>query len=124
MVDPEVAGRLVRQAWIDGVNKYFPGVPKQSYIAPWEEIGEWERAIVIEIFNQVEAFLQSGESSQQLSREQGGRLVRFIWIVQVYRRIPEPKASYVCSWEEMPEWEREADMDMFSAIEQKVLSPQ
>jgi mono/diheme cytochrome c family protein len=51
-----------------------------------------------------------------LDREQGGRLVRQVWIEQVHKHIPNPKHSYVCPWEEMPEWERETDRAIFDAI--------
>jgi hypothetical protein len=35
----------------------------------------------------------------------------------VYRYIPNPKPGYVADWEELPEWQRKTDMDIYSAIE-------
>ena len=51
-----------------------------------------------------------------LDREEGGKLVRKIWIEQVYKHIPNPKHSYVAPWEEMAEWEKETDRAIFEAI--------
>lgn len=121
-MDQESAGRLVRQAWIDGVKQFYPETPKSSYIAPWEEISEWERSIVIEIYQQVRAILLAGEPSTRLTPEQGGRLVRLIWIGQVYKHIRDPKPAYVCNWEELAEWEQSTDIGMFKAISQTVLA--
>src|SRR6266849_8626284 len=42
-VDREADGRFFREAWIQGVKRYFPGTPKESYIAPWEAMREWEQ---------------------------------------------------------------------------------
>ena len=44
-----------------------------------------------------------------LDREQGGKLVRKVWIEQAYSFIPNHRHSYVCPWEEMQEWEQETD---------------
>jgi len=52
-----------------------------------------------------------------LDREEGGKLVRKVWTEQVYKHIPTPKHSYVCSWEEMQEWEKETDRAIFDVIE-------
>lgn len=46
----------------------------------------------------------------------GGRFISEAWNVQVYRYIPNPKSSYVADWEELPEWQRKTDMDIYSAI--------
>ncbi len=86
---------------------------------------DWEKEIVTEIYAQMQALIQAGAQDGQvirLIREQGGRIIRIAWIGQVYKHIPEPKSSYVCNWEEMPSWEREADMDIFETIQDKVLS--
>jgi hypothetical protein len=37
------SGRIFRGAWIAGVDKYYPGEPKPGYVAPWEEMPDWER---------------------------------------------------------------------------------
>ena len=114
----------MREAWIAGVKRYFPGTPKPSYIAPWEEMPDWERAIVVEIYRQVSgvvlAGVQDGEPVR-LTREQGGRLVRIVWVQQVYKHFPDPKDTYVQPWEATPDWERQTDADMFTAIERAVL---
>ena len=122
--DREKGGRLVRLAWIKGVQTYFPGEPKVSYIALWEEINEWEREIVSSIYEQICAFILADGLEKNpispLTREQGGRLVRLIWINQVYRLLSHPKEAYVQPWENMPAWEREIDRDIFVAIEREV----
>ena len=122
--EQETRGRLVRAAWIAGVKSYFPGEPKAGYIAPWEEMPDWERAIVVALYDQARGVILAGGNDGQrvrLTPEQGGRLVRIIWVQQVYRHFPEPKESYVQAWEQMPEWERQTDTDMFAAIEAAVL---
>ena len=40
--------------------------------------------------------------------------------MQVYRHIPTPKLSYVADWENLPEWQRKTDMDIFEAIQATV----
>ena len=120
----EARGRLVREAWIAGVKRYFPGEPKASYISPWEEMPDWERAIVVALYDQVRGVVLAGVQNGQtvrLTPEQGGRLVRVVWVQQVYKHFPDPKETYVQSWELMPEWERLTDTDMFTAIEGAVL---
>jgi len=126
-VEQEAQGRLVREAWIAGVKRYFPGTPKPSYVAPWEEMPDWERSIVVELYRQVREVVLAGIQGGQVTRltpEQGGRLVRIIWVQQVYKHFPDPKETYVQPWEAMPEWERQTDVEMFAAIEQAVLQEQ
>jgi hypothetical protein len=126
--DREKGGRLVRLAWVKGVHTHFPEEPKASYTAPWEEISEWEREIVSSIYEQMRVFLQAGGLEKQptslLTREQGGRLVRLMWIIQVYRILPQPKEAYIQPWENMPAWEREIDSDIFVAIAREVKDEQ
>ncbi len=125
MLNREEGGRFFREAWIAGVKKHFPGTPKPSYVAPWESTPDWEKEIVTEIYAQMQALVQAGTQSGQitrLNREQGGRVIRLAWIGQVYKHIPNPKSSYVCNWEEIPSWEQEVDMDIFEMIQVKVLS--
>jgi hypothetical protein len=122
--EQETRGRLVRTAWISGVKRHFPGEPKPGYVAPWEEMPDWERAIVVAIYEQVSAIVLAGAKDGQRTRlapEQGGRLVRIVWVQQVYKHFPDPKEAYVQPWEQMPEWERRTDTDMFAAIEAAAL---
>ena len=44
-----------------------------------------------------------------------------VWVQQVYKYFPDPKETYVQGWEQMPEWERLKDTDIFTAIEGAVL---
>jgi hypothetical protein len=125
-VDPqqEARGRLVRAAWIAGVKRHFPGEPKASYVAPWEEMPDWERTIVVALYEQVGGVVAAGARNGQpvrLTPEQGGRLVRLVWVQQVYKHFSDPKDTYVQAWEHMPEWERQTDTEMFAAIEAHVL---
>jgi hypothetical protein len=119
----EQGGRIVRQAWIDGVHKHFEGSVKDSWVSPYDEMRDWERDVIHGVFDDVSAFLLAGGQSNQLSREQGGMLVREAWIVQCYKVLgPNVKPAYVGPWHEMPKWEQEVDCDMFEAIAQSVLS--
>jgi hypothetical protein len=114
-------GRIFRQAWIDGVNKHFPGVPKDSYVTPWEDMPDWERASAAAVYEQVKQIVELGATSQ-LTREQKGRFVAICWIAQIYKHIPSPKPAYVADWAALPEWQQETDADIFEHIEQSVNS--
>lgn len=120
----EVQGRFFREAWIRGVQKHFPGTPKPGYITSWEEMPEWEQRAASAVYARVHAFVRAGLQQElpiRLTHEQGGRYVSEAWNVQVYRHVPNPKPSYVADWENLPEWQRATDMDIFAAIEQVVL---
>lgn len=123
-MDRETGGRFFRNKWINGVNTHFPGTPKPGYVAPWEAISEWEQASAIAVYQQMQALIAAGinqEREIRLNREQGGRAIRLAWVGQIYRHIPDPKPTYVCSWEEMPAWEQAVDMDIFEAIQAQVV---
>lgn len=112
-------GQIFREAWIDGVNKYFPGEPKASYIVSWENTPEWERACAAAVEEQVRAFIDTTDgATARLTREQRGRFVAICWIGQIFKHIPNAKPSYVADWEQLPDWQRETDADIFDAIEQ------
>jgi hypothetical protein len=111
-------GRAFREAWIAGVNKHYPGEPKPSYVAPWEETPEWERQAAAAVYIQVRTFVEvSAGSTAKLTREQRGRFVALCWIAQIHKHIETPKPSYVADWEDLPEWQRETDADIFQRIE-------
>ncbi|WP_019633212.1 hypothetical protein [Actinomadura atramentaria] len=111
----EDAGRIFRQAWIDGVRKHFPGEPKPGYVAPWEEMPEWERDAARTVFCQVASFIELG-ATDAMTREQKGRFVALCWIAQVHKHLPHPKPSYVADWNDLPAWQRETDADIFETI--------
>jgi hypothetical protein len=116
------SGRFFRQAWIAGVSTHFPGTPKPGYVAPWEEMAEWEQSSAIAVYDQVRQFvLVADGATTKLNREQKGRLVCLYWIVQILKHIPNPKPSYIADWEQLPEWQRETDADIFETIETAVL---
>jgi hypothetical protein len=111
-------GRIFREAWIAGVHKHFPGEPKPSYITPWEETPEWERQAAAAVCSQVRSFVEiSAGHTAKLTREQKGRFVAVCWITQIHKHIDNPKPSYVADWDELPEWQRETDADIFEHIE-------
>lgn len=111
-------GRIFRQAWIDGVNKYYPGEPKPGYIALWEDTPDWERESATAVYQQVQAFLEATDGqAAKLDRSQKGRFVALCWIGQIYKHFPEPKPSYVADWDELPDWQRETDADIFDRIQ-------
>jgi hypothetical protein len=112
-------GRVFREAWIAGVTKYYPGEPKPSYITPWDDTPDWERASAAAVYDQVRAFIEATDgNAAKLTREQKGRFVATCWIGQIYKHIPDPKPGYVADWADMPEWQRETDSDIFERIEQ------
>lgn len=118
------SGRIFREAWIAGVGKHYPGEPRSSYITPWDDTPDWERASAAAVYAQVAAFVEtSAGNTVKLTREQRGRFVATCWIAQIHKHIPDPKPGYVADWDGLPEWQRETDADIFDAIERHVLSP-
>ncbi|MFC0112599.1 hypothetical protein [Kibdelosporangium aridum] len=114
-------GRVFREAWIAGVTKYYPGQPKASYITPWDDTPDWERASAAAVYEQVRAFIEASDgNTSKLTREQKGRFVATCWIAQIYKHIPDPKPGYVADWADMPEWQRQTDSDIFERIEQEL----
>jgi hypothetical protein len=117
-----VAGRFFRRAWVAGVKKHFPGEPKPGYVSDWEEMAEWEQQSAIVVYNQVrELVLEGAGVTAKLSREQRGRFVALLWIVQVFKHIPNPKPGYVADWDQLPAWQQATDADIFDQIEAAVL---
>lgn len=112
------AGRLFREAWIEGVTQYFPGTPKPGYVAPWEETPDWERQAAAAVFEQVRAFVEiSAGTTAKLTPEQRGRFVATCWIAQIHKHIEDPKPGYVADWAELPEWQQKTDAHIFDVIE-------
>lgn len=111
-------GQLFREAWTAGVQRHYPGEPKASYVAPWDETPEWERAAAAAVQDQVTAFIRaSAGACSKLSREQKGRFVAICWLGQVFRYFPDPKPGYVADWDQLPGWQQATDSDIFEAIE-------
>lgn len=111
-------GRTFRAAWIAGITQHYPGEPKPGYIAPWEQMPEWEQASAIAVYNQIAAFIEATDGAvDKLTREQRGRFVALCWIGQIYKHIPDPKPSYVADWDQLPAWQQQVDADIFDAIE-------
>jgi hypothetical protein len=116
---PNEQGRVFREAWIAGVKKYFPGEPKSSYITPWDQTPDWERASAAAVYDQVRAFVEATNGhTSKLTRAQKGRFVSLCWMGQIYKHIPDPKPAYVADWDDLPEWQQETDADIFEHIEQ------
>ncbi len=121
-MNKEEKGRFFRAAWIEGVKRYYPGIPKSGYIATWEEMQAWEQESAIAVYEQVSQFvLLSAGATTKLTRNQKGRCVCLCWIGQIFKHIPEPKESYVADWEQLPDWQRETDADIFAAIETAIM---
>lgn len=122
-MNQEEKGRIFRTAWINGVIAHFPGTPKSGYISPWEEMPDWEKLSAIAVYEKTQAFILAGmgEESAYPTPEQGGRYIAEVWNVQVYRHIENPKPGYVADWNDLPEWQRKTDMDIFSTIKDAVL---
>jgi hypothetical protein len=112
-------GRIFREAWIAGVKKHYPGEPKPGYVAPWDEIPEWERQAAAAVYSQVRVFVEISDGhAAKLTREQKGRFVALCWTAQIYKHIADPKPSYVADWDKLPEWQQQTDADIFEHIEQ------
>jgi ribosomal protein S12 methylthiotransferase accessory factor YcaO len=121
MQTTETAGQVFREAWIEGVKRHYPGEPKASYIAPWADTPDWERAAAAAVYEQVRAFIAATDGkAAKLTRAQKGRFVALCWIGQIYRHFADPKPAYVADWDEMPVWQQETDADIFERIEQVV----
>jgi hypothetical protein len=113
-------GRIFREAWIRGVKEHYPGEPKSSYVATWEDTPEWERESAASVYQQVADFIETtaGKTSK-LTREQKGRFVALCWIGQIFKHFPEPKPAYVADWNDLPQWQKETDIEIFEAIERE-----
>jgi hypothetical protein len=121
-VDHEDNGRFFREAWIAGVKQHHPGTPKEGYVAPWETLAQWEQESASAVYEQVCQLVSLSDGKTTcLSREQKGRFVCLCWIVQIFKHISNPKSSYIADWDEIPEWQRETDADIFEAIERETL---
>lgn len=120
MLDQVEHGRFFRKAWIAGVNRYFPETPKPGYVVPWEEMSDWEQKAATAVYGKTQAFILVGLNQAHPTPEQGGRFISEAWNVQVYRHIPNPKPGYVADWDDLPEWQRKTDMDIYSAIAEEV----
>ncbi len=114
---------MFREAWIAGVRRHYPGEPKVSYVTPWEETADWERAAAGAVYDQVRAFLVVTDgAAARLGGEQKGCFVALCWIGQVLRYFPDPKPGYVADWDALPEWQRLTDVDIFGRIESDYLA--
>jgi len=121
-LDQQAGGRFFREAWITGVKRHYPGTPKPGYIASWSEMSQWEQESAIAVYEQVRQFvLVTGGKTKHLGQEQKGRFVCICWIGQIFKHFSQPKESYIANWEQLPEWQRETDVDIFEAIEESVL---
>jgi hypothetical protein len=117
-VQVEVGAKIFRDAWIAGVKKHYPGEPKSSYVAPWDQTPGWERNSAAAVYDQVRNFIEvSGGSASKLTRSQKGRFVALCWIAQILKHFPDPKPAYVADWDELPQWQRDTDADIFERIE-------
>ncbi|MEO3776184.1 hypothetical protein ABGB16_04855 [Micromonospora sp. B11E3] len=119
----EESGRVFREAWIAGVRKHYPGEPKPGYVTPWDDTPGWERESAAAVYEQVRQFIEAADgATAKLTREQKGRFVALCWVAQIFKHFPNPKASYVADWSDMPEWQQETDADIFEHIEQTLAS--
>jgi hypothetical protein len=115
---PNEQGRVFREAWIAGVEKYYPGEPKPSYITPWDDTPDWERSSAAAVYDQVRAFIDATDGhTSKLTRTQKGRFVALCWIGQIYKHIRDPKPAYVADWDDLPDWQQQTDADIFDHIE-------
>jgi hypothetical protein len=122
-VEITAGGRAFREAWITGVKTYYPGDPKASYIAPWEETPQWERESAAAVYDQVRAFILSTDGqAARLTRAQKGRFVAVCWIGQILKHFSDPKPAYIADWDDMPNWQQETDADIFENIEHAALT--
>lgn len=110
-------GRVYREAWIDAVGRHYPGVPEPATVVPWPLAPDWERQAAEAVYAQIRQFvLISAGATARLSREQRGRFVAICWNAQIFKHFVEPAAGYVGDWEDLPDWQRQSDCDVFDAI--------
>jgi hypothetical protein len=111
-------GRVFREAWIAGVTKHYPGEPKPGYVTPWDQTPDWERDAATAVYDQVLAFIKATDgATTKLTPDQKGRFVALCWIGQIFKHFPEPKPSYVADWNDLPDWQKATDIDIFERIE-------
>jgi hypothetical protein len=111
-------GRVFREAWIAGVAKHYPGDPKPGYITPWDQTPDWERDAATAVYDQVLAFIEATDgATTKLTPDQKGRFVALCWIGQIFKHFPDPKPSYVADWNDLPDWQKATDIDIFERIE-------
>ncbi len=109
------------QGWIDGINEYFPGTPKLSYIKPWAELDAWEQEAIKLLYQHVRSIiLPPMEQGYSISQEHGGCLVCSIWNILMFQLLHDPKPSYVKHFDQLDEWQQKTDIKMFEAIESSV----
>jgi hypothetical protein len=112
-------GRTFREAWIAGVTKHYPGEPKPGYVTPWDETPDWERAAATAVYDQILGFINATDgAATKLTAEQRGRFVALCWIGQIFKHFPDPKPSYVADWNDLPDWQKATDIDIFDRIAQ------
>lgn len=117
MTDILEPGEALRQAWIAGVRRHYPGEPKPGYVTPWADTPEWERQSAAAVERQVRHFASvSAGAVAKLSPEQRGRFVALCWTAQIFRHFADPKPSYVADWADLPEWQRATNIDIFDAL--------
>lgn len=117
----EVDGRRFRDAWIAGVLKHYPGQAKPSYTAPWEDMPPWERDSAAGVYQVVAALLAAvSGAAERMTRDQKGRFVALCWLAHIHKHFPEPKPSYIADWDDLPQWQKETDADIFDQISDEV----
>jgi hypothetical protein len=110
-------GRTFRQAWIDGVTTHYPGEPKPGYVAPWEDMPQWEREAATAVYRQIRQFVAVTDGrARDLTSEQKGRFVAICWLGQVRALIDEPKPAYLSDWPDLPQWQRLTDSHVFDVV--------
>jgi hypothetical protein len=120
-VQTDAAGRSFREAWIAGVRKHYPGEPKSSYVVPWDEMPDWERDSATGVYELVRTLITTSQgAADKLNRTQKGQYVALCWLTHIYKHFPDPKPSYVADWEQLPEWQKETDADIFEHISHEI----
>jgi hypothetical protein len=120
-VQIDAAGETFHEAWVAGVKRHYPGQPKDSYIVSWQDAPDWERDSASAVYQQVRAFIEATDgAATRLTRDQKSRFVALCWTGQMYRHFPDPKPSYVADWDDLPDWHRETDADIFERIEHDI----
>lgn len=110
-------GKQFRDAWIASVHKHYEGEPKPGYITPWEQTPEWERSCAAATETMIVNLLRNSDNAAlKLSREQKSQYVAACWAAQIHRHIADPKPSYVAGWQDLPQWQRQVDADIFDAV--------
>ena len=115
-------GRFFRDAWMRGIEKYYPGNPPSASISDWEALDQWEQNSAVAVYDVVQHFVLAtgfvavGASSLPLSQEQKGRFVHTCWLASIFNHVAQPGEEDTVAWEDLPAWQQQVYAYIFDDI--------